>query len=453
FYRQRIPTTSKFSQVPAVASVQHYGGYNFKSGESCHDFDADYNKLLTQSWMETLEFQHDVATGKSNCMGFRSGARFELVHAVSSESGKYLLTEVWHQANNGADEPDSYRNDFQCVPVTAPIRPPRQRLKRQMPGPQTAKVMSLSASGSAADADPQRMVRVQFPWDSEHNSCKLRVLQGYAGSGWGASFVPREGQEVLVDFVNGDSDRPIVVGALYNKDSQGPKYTSTQSGWLTQSGNANELRFDDKGGAEEVYLKAGKDWNYVVANNETGQVQNAQSLTVSSTRTVTVGSDESKTIGANQTLAVTRNQTITLGNNKTETVAINCAETIGAAKELTIGGLYQVTVGAAMNETVAAIKAEEVGASRSLAVGLNMSENVGKNRSISVGNTSSHSAKKIVITAEDELTVKVGKATLVMKKDGSIALNGKDIEIKGSGKISVKASSDVVIKGSKVGVN
>ena len=304
-----------------------------------------------------------------------------------------------------------------------------------------------------ADADPQRMVRVQFPWDGEHNSCKLRVLQGYAGSGWGGSFVPREGQEVLVDFINGDPDRPIVVGALYNKDNQGPKYTSTQSGWLTQSGNANELRFDDKGGAEEVYLKAGKDWNYVVANNETGQVQNAQSLTVSSTRTVAVGSNESKTVGANQTLAVTQNQSLTVGGNKTETIAINCAETIGVAKELTIGGLYQVTVGAAMNETVAAVKAEEVGASRTLAVALNMSENVGKNRSIKVGDNSSHSAKKIVITAEDELTVKVGKATLVMKKDGSIALNGKDIEIKGSGKINVKASSDVVIKGSKVGVN
>ncbi|NPU92822.1 MAG: type VI secretion system tip protein VgrG [Gammaproteobacteria bacterium] len=454
FYRQSVPTTSKFSQVPPMNTVQHYGGYNFKAGgSSCHDFDFEYNKLLTQCWMEALEFQHDVAEGTSNCSGFRCGGRFELVHSVKSESGKYLLTSVSHTAGIGADGNEHYQNRFQCVPVAVPVRPPRASVKRQMPGPQTAKVMTLSASASMADADPQRMVRVQFPWDGEHNSCKLRVLQGYAGSGWGGSFVPREGQEVLVDFINGDPDRPIVVGALYNKDNQGPKYTSTQSGWLTQSGNANELRFDDKGGAEEVYLKAGKDWNYVVANNETGQVQNAQSLTVSSTRTVAVGSNESKTVGANQTLAVTQNQSITVGGNKTETIAINCAETIGVAKELTIGGLYQVTVGAAMNETVAAVKAEEVGASRTLAVALNMSENVGKNRSIKVGDNSSHSAKKIVITAEDELTVKVGKATLVMKKDGSIALNGKDIEIKGSGKINVKASSDVVIKGSKVGVN
>jgi type VI secretion system secreted protein VgrG len=341
------------------------------------------------------------------------------------------------------------------------VRPQQLQLKRQMPGPQVAKVTALLASGSSGDADPQRMVKVQFPWDGEHNSCKLRVLQSYAGSGWGASFVPREGQEVLVDFINGDPDRPIIVGAMYNKDNQGPKYTSTQSGWLTQSGNANELRFDDKGGAEEVYLKAGKDLNSVVANNETAQVGNAQSLTVGATRTVSVGSDESKTVGANQTETVATNQTVTVGqnqsvsvgSNQTVTVGVNCAETIGVAKELTIGGLYQVTVGGAMNETVAGIKAEEVGASRNVIVGLSMSEDVGKNLSISVGDTSSHSAKKILITAQDELTIKVGKASLSMKKDGTIVLDGKDIQIKGSGKINVKASSDVVIKGSKVGVN
>lgn len=463
FYAQHIPTTSGFSQVPAVGSVQHYGGYNFKTGSnSCHDFEVGYNKLLTQHRMEALEAHHNTAEGVSNCTSFRSGGRFELVHSAASESGQYLLISLQHQASNSVEGGvDQYQNSFQCIPASIPMRPQQQPSKRQMPGPQMAKVMTLSSSASSADADPQRMIRVQFPWDSEHNSCKLRVLQSYAGSGWGASFVPREGQEVLVDFINGDPDRPIVVGAMYNKDNQGPKYTSTQSGWLTQSGNANELRFDDKGGAEEVYLKAGKDWNYVVANNETGQVQNAQSLTVSNTRTLSVGSDESKTVGANQsetvasnqTISIGQNQSLSVGNNKSEMVAINSAETIGVAKELTIGGLYQVTVGGAMNETVAGIKAEEVGASRNVMVALNMSEKVGKNLSISVGDNSTHSAKKILISAEDELVIKVGKASLVMKKDGTIILDGKDIQLKGSGKINVKASSDVVIKGSKVGVN
>ena len=451
FYKQHIPTTSKFSQPPSVNCVQHYGGYNFKTGSnSCHDFEPDYNKLLTANWMEAMESGHNVAEGGSNCTGFRTGARFELEHALASECEKYLLTRVSHQANNSMGGMERYQNRFQCMVSSVPVRPPRDQIKRHMPGPQMAKVMALCSSASQNDADPQKMVQVQFPWDSEHNSCKLRVLQGYAGSGWGASFVPREGQEVLVDFINGDPDRPIVVGAMYNKDNQGPKYTSTQSGWLTQSGDANEFRFDDKGGAEEIYMKAGKDYNFVVANNETGAVHNDQSLAVSNMRSVDVGANETKTIGANQTLSVGQNQSNSIGSNKTETIAINFAETVGAAKELTIGGAYQVTVGAAMNETVAAAKAEEVGASRFLVVGQSMSEDVGKDRSLNVGNTSSHTAKKILISAEDELTIKVGKASLTMKKDGTITLSGKDIDLKGTGKINVKASKDVVIKGSKV---
>ncbi|RLU00320.1 type VI secretion system Vgr family protein [Ketobacter sp.] len=462
FYKQNIPTTSKFSQVPAVNSLQRYGGYNFKDGSnSCHDFEPDYNKLLTAHWMEAMESTHNVAEATSNCTGFRAGARFELDHALASECDKYLLTRVSHQASNSTGGLERYQNRFQCVAAKVPVRPPREQVKRHMPGPQMAKVMSMSASASQGDADPQRMIRVQFPWDSEHNSCKLRVLQGYAGSGWGASFVPREGQEVLVDFINGDPDRPIVVGAMYNKDNQGPKYTATQSGWLTQSGNANEFRFDDKNGAEEVYMKAGKDYNFVVANNETGAVHNDQSLAVSNMRSVDVGADETKTVGANQSLTVGTNQTLTVGanqsntiaSNKTETIAVNFAETVGAAKELTIGGLYQVTVGAAMNETVAAVKAEEVGASRFLVVGQSMSEDVGKDRSLNVGNTSTHTAKKIQISAEDELVITVGKASITMKKDGTITVSGKDIDFKGSGKINVKASKDVIIKGKKVLTN
>ena len=462
FYKQRIGTKSAFSQTPSVNAWHCYSGYNFKTGsDSCHDFDVDYNKLLTQLRVEAMEAEHNVAEANSNCASFHAGGRFELVHPTDSEAGQYLLTGVSHSAKNASDGPAEYRNRITCIPAKVPPRPQRLPHKNTMPGPQMAKVMSLSASGSSGDADPQRMVKVQFPWDSSHNSCKLRVLQSYAGSGWGASFVPREGQEVLVDFINGDPDRPIVVGAMYNKDNQGPKYTATQSGWLTQSGNANEFRFDDAGGAEEVYLKAGKDFNYVVANNETGAVQNDQSLAVSNNRSVTVSANETKavsanqseTVGGNQTVAVTGNQSVSVGSSQTVTVAINVAESIGAAKELSIGGLYQISVGGIKNETVAGASAEEVGAQKSVTVALNMSEDVGKNRSLSVGDTSSHSAKKILITAEEELEIKVGEASLHLKKDGTVQINGKDIGFKASGKINAKASSDVVIKGSKVGIN
>lgn len=462
FYKQRVPTTSAFSQTPPMDTLVGFGCYNFKTGsDSCHDFDSAYNKRVTQNRMEELEARHNQAEGVSNCPSFHPGGHFTLVHNAQSESGRYLLWEVTHRARNNIDSPSMYENHFSCIPEQVPPRPSRPHYKQRMPGPQTAKVVSQSASGSAPDADPQRMVKVQFPWDSDHNSCKLRVMQSYAGSGWGASFIPRQDQEVLVDFINGDPDRPLVVGALYNKDNQGPKYTATQSGWLTQSGNANEFRFDDAGGAEEIYLKAGKDMNFVIANNETGNVQNDQALSVSNNRSVSVGANESKSVGGSQTESVTGNQAVTIqGNqstgvnsNQTTTVAINSAETVGAAKELTIGGLYQVSVGAAMNETVGAIKAEEVGANKTVMVGGSMSEQVGKNRDISVSDNSSHNAKKINIVAEEELTIKVGKASISMKKDGTVQISGKDLDLRATGKINIKASSTVVIKGSKVGIN
>jgi len=115
-------------------------------------------------------------------------------------------------------------------------------------------------------------------------------------------------------------------------------------------------------------------------------------------------------------------------------IAINCAETIGAAKELTIGAAYQVSVGAAMNETVGAAKAEEIGASKSVLVGKDLTEKVAK--------TYSHKAKKIILEAEDEITIKTGKAVINMKKSGDISIKGKKITVKGSG--------NVIIKGKKI---
>ena len=117
----------------------------------------------------------------------------------------------------------------------------------------------------------------------------MRVAQLYAGSGWGASFVPRINQEVLVEFLNGDLDPPVVVGALYNAASnQGPNYTETQSGIKTAATKFNELRFDDKQDAEELYLEAGKDFNYLVHNNQSGTVEKDYTLTVQGERSVTV---------------------------------------------------------------------------------------------------------------------------------------------------------------------
>src|SRR3990167_4295371 len=307
---------------------------------------------MTQRRLEGLECGHDVANGSSDCASFQAGGRFTLEHAVKSENGNYVITAVQHMAVDGNDQNTQYRNSFTCIPATVPYRPLQEHFKKQMRGPLTAVVVSLNASESKADADPHRMVKVKFPWESQKASCWMRVAQLYAGSGWGASFVPRINQEVLVEFLNGDPDRPVVVGALYNKDNQGPTYTSTQSGIKTASSKFNELRFDDKKDNEEIYVEAGKNYNFIIHNDETGNVENDQKLTVKNNRTLTVsdgdevkkiekgsqtlevGADQKNTIKGNQDLTVKGKQTYDItGDQKMD---VKCAQTIsvtGAIKE------------------------------------------------------------------------------------------------------------------------
>lgn len=192
--------------------------------------------------------------------------------------------------------------DHYCLPV-----PPKPVPK----GPLTGIVTTLKASESATDSDPHRLIKVKFPWAATSESCWVRVAQLYAGSGWGASFIPRVNQEVLVEFLNGDLDRPVVVGALYNAaNNPGPGYTSTQSGIKTASGNFNELRFDDKQDAEELYLEAGKDLNYLVHNNQSGTVEKDYTLAVKGERSVTV--EKTRKDSTKQAHSVESNESIEL---------------------------------------------------------------------------------------------------------------------------------------------
>lgn len=322
FHAQSLASHSTFAQTLGPGKLKDFHGFNFtlKSAPD-HDFDVADNKKLNQIRMESLETGHEIASGDSYCGSFFAGGRFKLQHPIGSETGSYVLTRVQHVASNRNDEAAVYQNHFTCIPDKRVFRPPQSNCKHHVRGPHSAVVVNLNASESKDDADPHRMVKVKFPWADQANSCWLRVAQLYAGPSWGASFVPRIGQEVLVDFINGDPDRPLVVGALYNKDNKGPAYTSTQSGIKTESSHFNELRFDDKDGAEEVYLEAGKDFNFLVNNDETGTILNNQVLEVKKDRKATIGGDCTQDVTGNisqsaqQSIKVKAGQSISLQAN------------------------------------------------------------------------------------------------------------------------------------------
>ena len=476
---------------------------NLGPGErEIYDYPAEYDMRDQGDRVAGIRMQEEEAkittiSGLSVCRDFTSGYHFELEDFYRSDmNGKrFVLTAVEHTISEpvdmGGSQPEpSYYNNFTCIPIEAPYRPPRTTPKPVVEGTQPAIV--VGPSGEEIYTDKYGRVKVQFIWDregkrDENSSCWVRVSQPWAGNSWGAIFIPRIGQEVLVDFFEGDPDRPIITGRVYDGNNMPPyelPSNMTQSTIKSNSskggGGFNELRFEDKKDAEEIFLHAQKDWTIAIENDKNQTVGNNETLSVGNDRTKSVGNNQSETIGTNKTIQVGSDHTETIGSNMAQTVGANLTQnvgasmaqtiganrssTIGAASSLTIGAAYQVTVGAAMNETIAAAKAEEIGAVKSVNVGANSSENVGADKSIDAGGNISESAgkdvilqsgkkmtlnagddftisgkKKGVIELKDELTIKVGKSMINLKKNGDITLQGKNITVKGSGNITIKA--------------
>ena len=464
----KIPNTDLKVNVP---SKQKLG-----SGErEIYDYPGLYTKKREGGSrvvirMEEEEAQITRIDGSSTCRAFTTGYRFTLSHFYRSDmNGKdYVLASIDHEASQPwtKDSEFAYTNRFTCIPFDVPFRPARRTPKPFVQGSQTAIV--VGPSGEEIYTDEHGRVKVQFHWDregkkDEDSSCWIRVSQLWAGEGWGAMWIPRIGHEVIVDFLEGDPDRPIITGRVYHGINKPPyplpgeKTKSTiKSNSSLGGGGFNEFRFEDKKGQEEIFLHGQKNWTIAILNDKNQTIGHDETMVVGNNRTKTVEVDQSETIGNNKTImvgvnhteAIGANESITVGANKTETVVINTAETIGAAKELTIGALYQVSVGAAMNETVGASKTEEIGVVKAVVVGSDMSEQVGGNRTVSVGKDYSetvaknHSlkAKTVLIEADDQITLKTGSATITMKKSGDITIEGNNINVKGSGNITMKAS-------------
>ncbi len=307
--KQTDKTDSQLNDVNKFV-MRHHGMYKFqKDKETTHKFDESYNKDLLAKLLEANEQVFDTANGISDCSVFSAGGKFGFEHsALKTENGKYLLVSVNLTVTDSNKTDSSYTNEFICVPEMVMPRPMAPAHKAKIYHPQTATIKEVRATAAASSKDEYTQVKVIFPWNSAQNSCWVRVAQSYAGKNWGANFVPRIGQEVIVTYIDGDVDRPIVTGALYNGTNVGPNYTATQSGWksIYEDSAFNELRFDDKPGEEEIYLEAGKDRNILIHNDESTKIENDQSLEVKNNRTITIleGNEATTVSKGNQTYKV-----------------------------------------------------------------------------------------------------------------------------------------------------
>jgi len=293
-------TTNTIKDIPGMTKWEVYD-YPARA------YDKGRGDDLTRKRMELSERDFERVEGDSYCPGFYAGAKFTLTtHEVEGEQNTpHALTRVIHRARDythisGQADPPEYENSFECIPADVVFRPDRPAHKPAIAGPQTAVV--VGPSGEEIYTDEHGRVKVQFHWDREGNndeksSCWIRVSQPWAGKNWGGIFIPRIGMEVIVDFFEGDADRPIITGYVYNGENTVPYAlpdNKTQSGFKTRSSkggggdNFNEFRFEDKKGEEQVYVHAEKNMDRVVENDDTLQVGNDQTLTIHRHRTETV---------------------------------------------------------------------------------------------------------------------------------------------------------------------
>lgn len=424
------------SQYARNGSYEHYEYPGF--------YNTDAASELVKIRLDAEEVDRESVKGTSDCSTFFAGGKFNLAkHATGSERGSYVLVSVVHSTYDnsyfsGSEGSSGYTNEFIAVPADVHFRPQLQHLKPVMKGPQSALV--VGPAGEEIYIDEHGRIKVQFIWDregkkDENSSCFVRVVQSWAGNQWGSSFIPRIGHEVIVNFLDGDPDRPLVTGSVYNGRNR-PTYPSkTQSGIKTRSTkdatpqNYNELRFEDKKGDEQILIHAEKDFDT--------EVEHDQTLTVDNDRTKSVGNDENSTIGNDRNKSVSNNQTESVGKNKSIDVGEDHSETIGQNMMLSVGKNASIDV--AENHT------ESVGKNMTVSVSKDLRETVEGKYTENVTDAYALKAKTITMEADDQIKLSTGSASILMKSNGDITISGANINVKGSG--------NVVIKGSKVTTN
>jgi type VI secretion system secreted protein VgrG len=351
------------SESYARANMEYYD-YPGKYKE--HSDGEFYAKIQLESEQAFDHHRH----GNGDAVSLFPGGLTELEeHPTDSQNIKYLIVRANHSYTGdyyrtGGRSPgsDNYHGSYEFIPSDRQFRAPIVTPKPRIYGIQTAKVVT-EKDGSNEEIDVKELTEifVRFHWmreegdkDGKQRSCKLRCAQLWSGKNWGGQFIPRVGQEVVVEFLEGDPDRPLVVGTVYN-DQYKPPYDlpakKTQSGIKSDStknggGGYNELMFEDQKGSELVRFHAQKDLNSVIENEEKRNVGTDQSLTVGTDQTITIGQSQTETIGMNQSLTIGGSQTETIAQNQTLSVGMSQTVMIGMAQTVTAGATITLVCGA-----------------------------------------------------------------------------------------------------------
>jgi type VI secretion system secreted protein VgrG len=381
----------------------------------------DLTDLFATIRRDSADAETLVADGVSNAIAMQTGYTFTLTEYPQNQvNTKYLLLHIEHELqqlpsyrSRISQAPQPYTNTFRAIPAAITYRPPLKTSKPVVGGMHTGFVVVQSDEDSYMDKYGR--VNVQFWWDRQRtpntpDNTLLRVAQSWAGKGWGTYFWPRVGDEVLIDFIEGDPDQPIVVGSVYNGVNM-PKYDPagqyTLSGMVTRSSkgggaaNANELRFEDLAGEEQIFMNAERDYDLHVEHDWHTTVGNEQHVTISSNRFDQVGGDSHLLIKGKH------------------------LEEIDGEADLNVKGNQIVAVGGDRSHNVSGNLKESIGANSNISVGANLNEQVASNYSLTVGQKQAIQAgMNFDVSAPVQISLNCGPNSIVLSPEG-IGLNGE----------------------------
>ncbi len=407
------------------------------------DYPGEYVKhshgeYLAKVRLDEYQSKHEICRGQASAKGLSAGHTFTLKkHAREDQNREYLITmvslqaEAGEYASGGKDEGDYFGCSIEAIDKSQPFRASQATPKPIVQGPQTA--MVVGPSGEEIHVDEFGRVKVQFHWDrygkaDENSSCWVRVSQPSAGKGWGAISLPRIGQEVIVEFLEGDPDHPIITGRVYNAKATVPYALPANKTMSTFKSNSskggagfNELRFEDKKGEEQIFVHGEKNQDIRIKN------------------------DCFEWIGNNRHLVVKKDQFESVENNRNEKVKADHSEEIGKDRNLMIKGK----------------EAKEVTGSHSFKVTGAVIEEFKDNHSEVVTKDYYLKGENVVIEGMTNVTIKVGGTSIAlaadgiaMKTSGTIKIEcSATMDLKSDAPLTAQSSAITTIKGSMVMIN
>ncbi|MDQ2151064.1 type VI secretion system tip protein TssI/VgrG [Alcaligenaceae bacterium C4P045] len=366
---------------PGAYSNSAFEVYEWQGGYT----NASDAERYTRVRLEDLQCRHEQVSAACNVRGMAPGHLFTLRnHPRLAENREYLIVSARYSIREGGYSSGSnggmaFDVAFTVLPTRLQFRPPRHTPVPRTHGPQTARV--VGKQGEEIYTDQYGRVKVQFHWDrygrrNENSSCWVRVSSPWASGGFGGIQLPRVGDEVVVDFVGGQPDRPLIIGRVYNAGNMPPwnlPANATQSGFLTRSKDgtphtANAFMFEDKPGGEEIWLHAEKDQRIEVENDESHWV----------------GHDRVKKIDRDESDKIGRHWKLQTGGFKNELVKLASVQTVGLGKMLNVGMAYNVNVGGLHLRNVGLEMASTVGRDRSDRVVQSWTADVGHTYTVTV---------------------------------------------------------------------